>query len=236
MDEVLEDVAHVHGADLVGRHVRLRLAEVADHLVEQGGVRIAEALHLVGKLHAREDVLHVVREAVEVVLEVVLDVVRVCLEGLKGELGGVVKGVAGGFAQKAVLYCKRPVLLGGGENGVVRRHETVMETLHDRHGQDDQAVLVRLVRAAQRIGDAPDKRRLFLDIGPYRFDKVVTRCHALVPFKIGSFRQNNSSPCSYRPRHFAPHPYLKKTAAAGKTHSGRKIRRIERKGSLAQVI
>ena len=36
LDEVLEDVAHVHGADLVGRHVRLRLAEVADHLVEQG--------------------------------------------------------------------------------------------------------------------------------------------------------------------------------------------------------
>ena len=82
LDEVLEDVAHVHGADLVGRHVRLRLAEVADHLVEQEGVRVAEALHLVGKLHAREDVLHVVREPVEVVLEVVLDVVRVCLEGL----------------------------------------------------------------------------------------------------------------------------------------------------------
>lgn len=89
-------------------------------------------------------------------------------------------------------------------------------------------------------------RPLFVELIDQRLQRVALlvengiaaalRRLELVPFKIGSFRQNNTSPCSYRPRHFAPHPYLKKTTAAGKTHSGRKIRRIERKGSLAQVI
>lgn len=89
-------------------------------------------------------------------------------------------------------------------------------------------------------------RPLFVELIDQRLQRVALlvengiaaalRRLELVPFKIGSFRQNNTSPCSYRPRHFAPHPYLKKTAAAGKTHSGRKIRRTERKGSLAQVI
>ena len=215
LDEVLEDVAHVHGADLVGRHVRLRLAEVADHLVEQRGIWVGEAFDLVVELHAREDILHVVREPVDVVLEVALDVLRVGLERLEGEFRGVVEGVAGGIAQKAVLDIEGFDPLRGVENLLVSGQKAVVEALDDGHGQDDQAVLVRLVQAAQRIGDAPDKRCLFLDIDPYRFDKVVTRCHALVPFKIGSFRQNNTSPCSYRPRHFAPHPYLKKNDRRG---------------------
>lgn len=69
LNEVLEDVAHVHSFDLVGRHVSLRLAEVTDNLVEQWCVRIGKALDLVGELHARQDVLHVVREPVDVVLD-----------------------------------------------------------------------------------------------------------------------------------------------------------------------
>ena len=52
LDEVFENVAHVYRFDLAGRHVGLRLAEVADDLVEQRGVRVGEAFDLVGELHA----------------------------------------------------------------------------------------------------------------------------------------------------------------------------------------
>ena len=185
LDEVLEDVAHVHRGDLVGRHVRLGLAEVADYLVEQRGVRVGQTLDLVGELHTGQDVLDVLGEAVDVVAEVVLDVFRVGLQGLERELGRVVEGEARGVAEEPVLDGKVLVLLVGGEDGVVGGRQAVVEALDHRHGQDDQAVLVGLVGAAQGIGHAPDERGLLLYVGADGADQIVAGGH-----RLGSLRTN----------------------------------------------
>ena len=181
LNEVLEDVAHVHSFDLVGRHVGLRLAEVADDLVEQRGVWVGEAFDLVGELHACQDVLHVVREPVDVVLEVVLDVLRVGLERLEGELRGVVEGVAGGIAQKAVLHGKGFVFLSCGENGIVRGLKAVVEAFDNGHRKDDQAVLMRLVGATQGIGGTPNERCLLLNIAPTALIRSSLSATAISP-------------------------------------------------------
>ena len=67
-DKVLEDVAHVVGGDLLGRHVGLGGIEVGYHLIEN-----AALLHrrdLILELHLLKDVSHIFRKAVQVVAEV----------------------------------------------------------------------------------------------------------------------------------------------------------------------
>ena len=182
LDEIFEDIAHIHRTDFIGRHIGLRLAEVADNLVEQWGIRVGEAFDLVGELHARQDVLHVVREPVDVVLEVILDVLWVGLKCLEGELRGVVKGVSRGFAQKAVLHGKRLVFLSSGENSIVCGSETIMKALDDGHRKDNQAVLMRLVGTAQGVGSAPDKGCLLLNISANGLDEIVAVCHRYFSF------------------------------------------------------
>ena len=51
-----------------------------------------------------------------------------------------------------------------GEDGVVGGEEAVVEALDDRHGEDDEAVLVGLEGAAEEVGDIPDDGRLFGDV------------------------------------------------------------------------
>ena len=75
LDQVLEDVPHIHGADLLRPHIRLVRAEVHNHLIEQ--TRLYHAVNLGTEIHAGEDVLNIVGKAIEVGPEVVIDVLRV---------------------------------------------------------------------------------------------------------------------------------------------------------------
>ena len=182
LDEVLEDVAHVDRLDLVGRHVRLRGAEVLDDLVQQGRIGVGEPLDLVDDLHARQDVLHIVGEAIEVVLEVLLDVLGISLQRLEGELRSVVEGVPRGFSEEAVLDSEALVLLDRLLHSVVRWRQTVMEALDDCHRQDHETVLVGLVWSAQGVRDAPDEGCLLLYVDADRADQLIALDHVTLLF------------------------------------------------------
>ena len=75
--QVLEDVTHINRLDLLGRHVCALFAEVADNLVEQRSIGIHQAVYHGVEIHAREDVLDVLGEAVHVIAKVIFDVGRV---------------------------------------------------------------------------------------------------------------------------------------------------------------
>ena len=68
-------------------------------------------------------------------------------------------------AEEAVRDGEVLHLLVGVEDGVVGGEEAVVEALDDRHGEDDEAVLVGLEGAAEEVGDVPDDGRLFGDVG-----------------------------------------------------------------------
>jgi len=98
--QILEDIATVHGADLVRAKIALLRAELLDNEVE--GVALHHPLDDVVKVELCQHVLCVGGEAGQVIPEVGLNVVRVCQQSLEGETAGVIELVAGGFLQKAV--------------------------------------------------------------------------------------------------------------------------------------
>ena len=97
--QVLEDVAAVHGTDLVRAEIALLGAKLLDNEVE--GIALHHPLDDVVKVELCQHVLCVGREAGQVIPEVGLNVVRVCQQGLEGKAAGVIELVTGGFLQKS---------------------------------------------------------------------------------------------------------------------------------------
>jgi len=93
-DQLFEDGAHRVVVDARRREVDVGIEELIDQRAD--GVGLRQRLQLVAELEVLEDVLHVGREAVEVVLEVgeQLLLAATRLEVAEGELRGVVKGLA----------------------------------------------------------------------------------------------------------------------------------------------
>ena len=96
-DDLLKDVTHLQIGDLIRVQIGLGGSElldddIKDALVGHGG-------DLAVKLELFQDILDILREAVQIVPEVGLNVVRVIQQPLKGELAGIVKRLAGGVAQ-----------------------------------------------------------------------------------------------------------------------------------------
>ena len=154
LDEIFEDIPHVHGSHLPGAHVRLFGAEVYDDLVEE--VRVGHALYLFAEAHLRQDVLHIVGEAVDECPEVVLDVLRVRPQCLECEWACVVEGVSGCLAQEAVLDGKMPHRLVFVQNRLAGGQQAVVKTLHNRHRKNHQPILMGLVCPKQGVGYIPD--------------------------------------------------------------------------------
>ena len=98
--QVLEDIAAVHGADLVGTQIALGAVELLDDQVQR--VAVHHALDHAVELELGQHVLHVGGEARQIVAEVALDVVRVGQEPVEGEPADVVELVLGGAAKEAV--------------------------------------------------------------------------------------------------------------------------------------
>ena len=169
--QVLEDVAAVHGADLVRAKIALLGAELLDNEVE--GVALHHPLDDVIKVELCQHILCVGREAGQVIPEVGLNVVRVCQQGLEGEAAGVIELVAGGFLQKAVDDLQLFHLFVGVQHRLMGGQQAVVEPLHHGHGQNDQTVLVGLERPAQHIGYVPDHGGFFGKVGTYGGDLIV---------------------------------------------------------------
>lgn len=143
------------------------------------------------EVHPCEDVLHVVRKAVEVSLEVVHDVFGIRDKGLKSERAGVVELVSGCLTQEPILYCELLHFLICIEDRLMCRQQAVVKTLDDRHGQDDKAVLMRFVCPHQVVGDRPDECRCVVGVFTYGFIVFITRCWFAwkpVIFKIVIYR------------------------------------------------
>ena len=169
--EVLEDVAAVHGADLVRAEVALLGAELLDDEVE--GVALDHPLDDVVEVELRQHILRVGRETGQVIPEVGLDVVRVSQQGLKGEAAGVVELVAGGLLQKAVDDLQPLDFFVSVQHRLMGGQQAVVEPLYHRHGQNDKAVLMRLERPAQHIGYIPDHGGFFGNVCAYGSDFIV---------------------------------------------------------------
>ena len=169
--QVLEDVAAIHGADLVRAKIALLGAELLDNEVE--GVALHHPLDDVVKVELCQHVLCVGRKAGQVIPEVGLNVVRVCQQGLEGEPAGVIELVAGGLLQKAVDDLQLFHLFVGVQHCLMGGQQAVVEPLHHGHGQNDQTVLVGLERPTQHIGYVPDHGGFFGNIGTYDGDLIV---------------------------------------------------------------
>ena len=101
-DNLLEDIAHLQ----IGNYIRVQVGlgggklfddDVEDTLVGHGG-------DLAVKLELFQDVLDILRKAVQVITKVSLDIVRVVQQPLKGEFAGIIERFARGVAQQHIPH------------------------------------------------------------------------------------------------------------------------------------
>lgn len=96
-DDLLKDVAHFQIGDRIWVQVGLGGGKLLDDNVKD--TFVGHCGDLTVKLELFQDVLDILREAVQVVPEIRLDIVRVVQQPLKGKLAGVIKRLPGGVAQ-----------------------------------------------------------------------------------------------------------------------------------------
>ena len=165
-DEFLEDVAHLHVVHAL--RGQIDRGEALDHLVEQVLLGHARDLRVEGEpLH---DVAHVGREAGDVGVQVGRDVVGVVQQGRQVELGQVVERASGNLVQAELDDRGRFALQRGvcGEDLRLGAGEQAIEAPQHRQREDDLAILVALVGAAEQVADAPDEgRELGVGIGAH---------------------------------------------------------------------
>ena len=127
-DKLLEDVAHVHRRDFVGRHVRLLGVKLLYHDVQH--VAFDHVFDFVGKLEVCENILDIVGKTLQVVLEVAFDVVGIGKQACEVEFADVVEGVTRSTTQRTItdfactaaltqFFVDSPHLFASGGKGVV---------------------------------------------------------------------------------------------------------------------
>lgn len=181
LDQILENIAHVHGADLFRTHIRLVRAEVHDDLIEQA--RLLHAVDLGAEIHTGEDVLHVVGETVEIGPEVVVDILGVRPQSLKGERACVVELVSGGSSKEPLLDRQMLHLLAGVQHRLMGGQQAVVKPLDHHHGQDHQAVFVGLECAKEGVRHIPNEGGLFLDVPAHR-GQLFIRGHIKIALSV----------------------------------------------------
>ena len=156
-DELLEHVPHRHVVDALRREVDVR--ELLDDLVEQ--VPLVHARDVLVEPEALHDLEDVVREVPNVAAEVLRDVVRVVEQPREVEPRGVVERPPRGALELLATDVRAVagVRSVGGEHRLLRLGEHAVEAPEHGEGEDDLAVLVALVGAAQQVADAPDEGR-----------------------------------------------------------------------------
>ena len=161
-DQLLEHITHLHLIDPLGRKVYPRKS--LDHLEED--VLLRHVGDLLTELELLHDGADVGGEAVDVAIQIWCEVVgvvqqRVDLFARQGELHArqVVEAVAGDLLQACLLDTLGPGLqrLEFFKDGLPGRLQQALEAAQHRQREDDLAVLVALVGAAQQVADGPDK-------------------------------------------------------------------------------
>jgi hypothetical protein len=160
-DQLLEHRAHRVVVDAGRGEIDVRVQELGDQRAQRVGAR--QRGQLIPELEVLQDVLHVRREAVEVVLEVrqQLLLAGAGFEVTQGEAGGVVEGLPGGLAQCRSLFGDASLVehLLGVEHGRLGGLQHGVHAPDDAHRQDHVRVLAAPEQVTQDIvGDAPDER------------------------------------------------------------------------------
>ena len=160
-DELLKDIAHLQIGDLVRMEVGLAGGEFLEHHIEdvlfrhRGEVR-PERLELFQYLP------DVGRKGVAVGAEVGRQTGGGGQQAFKGEGAGIVElEAAGGGAQLCGQQGRALVLPERGQHGGLGGLQYAVETADDGQGEDDLAILMRLERAGQLVGNGPDEIGFF---------------------------------------------------------------------------
>ncbi len=156
-DELLEDVAHLRVVHALGGEIDLRIDEGLDDLEED--VLLGHGGDLLAELEAVDDGLDVRREVVDVPVEVWRKLVGIVEEPRQIEPREIVELALrdrGELRADDRLGLRLDLFVLGEDRSLCRREDAV-EPPQDGKRQDDLAVFVPFVGAAQEIADAPDE-------------------------------------------------------------------------------
>ena len=126
------------------------------------GVRAGKRGELVAEFEVFEDILDVLREAVQVILEVRQELLLAAarFEVAQGKPGCVVEGLTGRGGQGGTLFDNAGLIEHrlGFEHGLFGRFEDGIHAAQDTHGQDDIRIFAASEQVAEYVvGDVPDE-------------------------------------------------------------------------------
>ena len=158
--EMLEQVSHLQVVDAIGMQVHIR------HCLDDCEEPIAgvELFDLITELELLEDARGGRRETVDVGHEVWRNVFGIVQQLSEGERASVVKRVLARWicrlseqplhrVLRHLLCCQLLILL---QHGVLGRLKDAIKPAQDDHGQHDQPVLRRAIRASESVCNFPD--------------------------------------------------------------------------------
>ena len=135
------------------------------------------------EVHPRQNILHIVRKAIQKGTEVLVDVFGVSLQSLESKGADIIELIAGCSTKETILHGKVLHFLVLVQHRLMGRQQAVVKTLDDRHRQDDKSVFVGLERAKEGVCHVPNEVCFFLYILSGRRNTFVAGRHALHPFK-----------------------------------------------------
>lgn len=136
--------------------MQIDTGKALNHEVED--ILLSHRANLFRKLKAFEDI-KIGREAINIMFQICLEACGVAQQSPQSPLAGVVERQT----SYAPHLCAQHIWvvfmsLNQGSDTVLVSLENAVQTAQNRHRQDDITVLFRLIRAAQDISGAPDKR------------------------------------------------------------------------------
>ena len=166
-DQLLKNVAHVGGGDLVQRHIALAGVELLQG--DKQNAALDHQLDGVGKVEVLDNVLDVGGKALKIGFKVAFHIVRLSNQLGKIKIAGVVEVETGNAAEDTITGSTLNVLciqfFCHFHNGGLGFTEGVIKTLQHGHRQNHLAVLMGLEQANQMGGDLPDQVGFCADIG-----------------------------------------------------------------------
>ena len=150
-NQMLENVAHLDA--VIGLRVQIQIGKCL-HNAEQTAVLI-HLVDMAEHFKAIEDFLHFGGEALNVHFEIGFDVVQLVAQFFQRVGRGVIELIAGN-----AVHCLRRIVrifCKFGQNCFLVRLQGTLQAAQNRHRDNDIAVLIRHIGAAQFVGDAPNK-------------------------------------------------------------------------------
>ena len=150
-NQMLKDIAHLD--TVVGLGVQIQVCKRLHH-AEQTSILI-HLVDMAEHFKSIEDFLHFGGEAFNVHFEIGFNVVRLVAQFFQRIGRGVIELIAGN-----AVHCLRRIVRILGEhirNSLLGRLQGALQAAQNRHRDNDIAVLIRHIGAAQFVGNAPNK-------------------------------------------------------------------------------